>query len=188
MTVLFDFTTYSFFVPQTQRDVSILKYCLSLSLTLIQGWKNSFIKSSVYLQNLKRTATILFTALYLLASTGVLVGQHLCMDRVKETKLFKKAESNCGMSMAMHQDMEEGCCDDEWALKILEDEQQMSFGSNAPIAVYHLLYETSFNELLFSITLEDDQVEMINTGPPDINEPDLFILHSSLKIPTALQS
>ncbi len=107
------------------------------------------------------------------------------MDRVKGTALFKKVESDCGMDMDIHM---EGCCDDEWALKIVEDEQQVVYGSDTPTGVYHLLYEVPFNELLPSETFQEAEVEVNNTGPPDVHEPDLFILYSSLKIPFALQS
>lgn len=140
--------------------------------------------------SLKRTATILFTALYLLASSGILVGQHLCMGRVKETALFKKVEKNCGMSMEMHGEMEgmEGCCDDEWVLQKVEDEQQVSSVNEIPTTNYHLLYETPFNEFIALLISQEEDVEVQNTGPPDISAPDLFILYHTLKIPSALQS
>lgn len=122
-----------------------------------------------------------------MASSGILVGQHLCMDRVKEVKLFAKSEKDCGMTQEMHDDMPD-CCDDEWALEILEDDQQITVSTDAPNAVYHLLFEvpfTDFESLLVSI---EDKVEVKNTGPPDIPTPDLTILYHSLKIPAALQS
>ena len=125
--------------------------------------------------------------LYLLASSGVLMGNHLCMGRVKDTALFSKVEKSCGMSMEMHKDME-GCCDDEWSLEKVEDDQQVSTAQNIPDANYHLLYEVPFNELLSSLVSLEDEIEINNTGPPDIPAPDLFILYHNLKIPSALQS
>lgn len=160
---------------------------LNGSNILSRGVSNPYSETSVYLQRLKRTATILFTMLYLLSSSGILVGQHLCMDRVKETSLFKKVESKCGMDMHMHADMED-CCDDKWALKIIEDDQQISVSSDVPSAVYHLLFEIPFVDFEALVLAQQDKVEVNNTGPPDIPKPDLTILYHSLKIPAALQS
>ncbi len=63
---------------------------------------------------MKKTVTILFTALYLLTTSGVLVGQHLCMGRVKESALFKKVEKQCMGMPEMHMTMKD-CCHDEWS-------------------------------------------------------------------------
>lgn len=112
------------------------------------------------------------------------------MGRVKETALFKKVEKNCGMSMEMHAEMEgmDDCCDDEWALQKVEDDQQISLAKDIPSANYHLLYETPLNEFIAQLTSQEEEIETKNTGPPDISTPDLFILYHSLKIPAALQS
>jgi len=139
------------------------------------------------LTKLKRNATILFTVFYLLASSGVMVGQHLCMGRVQETSLFKKVEKQCGMSMEMHQDMKD-CCENEWSLEKVEDDQQVSIGLELADADYNLLYEIPFNEIVASLNTTEEVVLFQNTGPPDISEPDLFILYHSLKIPSDLQS
>ncbi|GAB5527260.1 MAG: hypothetical protein Roseis2KO_51320 [Roseivirga sp.] len=146
-----------------------------------------FIKSCVYLQSVKRATTILFTLVYFVTTSGVLMGQHLCMGRVKERAVFQKVVTDCGMGMEAHKDMK-GCCDDEWELQKVEDDQQVSSGSDAPKASYHLLYETPYNELLPLLAAQTEVQDVRNTGPPDIPEPDLFILYQSLKIPFALQS
>jgi hypothetical protein len=115
------------------------------------------------------------------------MGQHLCMGSVKNTAIFQKVEASCGMSMEMHKDMK-GCCDDEWVLKKVEDDQQVTAGSDAPRGLYHLLYEVPFNDLVPALIAQSDEVEVKNTGPPDIAAPDLFLLYQSLKIPFAVQS
>jgi len=165
---------------------------LPTTLTLFNKTQKSktdepYFKTSVYLSSLKRTAIILFTALYLLTTSGIMIGQHLCMGRVKETTLFKKVDKQCGMSIEMHKDME-GCCDNELLLKKVEDDQQISVAKDLPLAEYHLLYEIPFNEFVTSIISEEKVVEVKNTGPPDIPMPGLFILYHSLKIPFVLQS
>lgn len=136
---------------------------------------------------LKRTLTILFVAVYFITSSGVLFGEHLCMGRVKESALFKKVERQCGMSMEMHTDMDH-CCDDQWSLKVVDDEQQMTAFQDAPFTNYHLLYEAPFSELVTLIIDQEDEVELKNTGPPDIHQPELYIFFHNLKIPSGLQS
>ncbi len=148
---------------------------------------NPLSKFCVYLHGLKRIATIAFVSFYLLASSGIMVGQHLCMGRVKETALFKKVEKQCGMSMEMHKDMK-GCCDNEWSLEKVEDDQQISVTQDSPKANYHLLYEVLLNNLVASLTSQEEEIEIKNTGPPDLGLPDFFILYHSLKIPSDLQS
>ncbi|MCE7993540.1 MAG: hypothetical protein HEP71_16250 [Roseivirga sp.] len=136
---------------------------------------------------MKRTATIVFTLVYFISTSGVLMGQHLCMGRVKESAIFQKVITDCGMGMEAHKDME-GCCDDEWSLEKVEDDQQVTAGSDAPKTAYHLLYETPLTELTPALISQADEFDVRNTGPPDIPEPGLFILYQSLKIPFALQS
>ena len=109
------------------------------------------------------------------------------MGRVKETALFKKVETQCGMSMDMHADMD-GCCDDRWDLKVVDDEQQMSAFQDAPLTNYHLLYETPFIELVTLVNDLKDEVELKNTGPPDPLQPELYLFYHNLKIPSGLQS
>ncbi len=109
------------------------------------------------------------------------------MGRVKDSALFKKVEKNCGMSMEMHQDME-GCCDDQWGLEIIEDVQQLTSFQDAPLTSYHLLYEVPFSELVTIIIDQQDKVELKNTGPPDIHQPEYYIFYHNLKIPSDSQS
>lgn len=137
--------------------------------------------------SLKRAATILFTLVYFVSTSGVLMGQHICMGRVKESAIFQKVESDCGMGMEAHKDMK-GCCEDEWSLEKVEDDQQVTQSSDAPKASYHVLYEVVLSDWLPLLASTDEISLVRNTGPPDIPEPDLFILYQSLKIPFALQS
>ena len=109
------------------------------------------------------------------------------MGRVKETSLFKKVDKQCGMSMEMHQEME-GCCDNKLSLEKVDEDQQITSIEDTPVANYHLLYEVPFDEFIASILLEEKTVEVNNTGPPDIPQPQLFILYHNLKIPSILQS
>ncbi len=137
--------------------------------------------------DLKRTLTIFFTALYFIASSGVLFGQHICMGRVQESALFTHADSQCGMSMEMHTGMD-GCCDNEWSLEIIEDDQQITAFQDAPNATFYLLFETSLTEYFLSLTEEQNHNEFNDSGPPDINTPELYLFYHNLKIPSGLQS
>ncbi len=109
------------------------------------------------------------------------------MGRVKEAALFAKVEKKCGIGMDMHKDMSD-CCDDEWALEKIEDDQQQTGQLSSPETNYHLLYEVPFNEIIASIISIEDEIEINDSGPPDISEPDLYLLFHNLKIPAALQS
>lgn len=90
------------------------------------------------------------------------------------------------MPMDMHQDME-GCCEDELLLKKIEDQQQLTSSKEAPKADYHLLYEAPFAEMTVILVDQAEEIEVNNTGPPDVPEPGLYILYHNLKLP-ALQS
>jgi len=73
-------------------------------------------------------------------------------------------------------------------LEIVEDDQQISVGTDTPIGIYHLLFEVPYSDFELLMTSQEDKVEVNNTGPPDIPAQDLTILYHSLKIPAALQS
>lgn len=151
-------------------------------MSWFQAVLNKFSKSCVYCQSLKRLVTILFTITYLVTTSGVLTGQHLCMGRVKHRAVFEKPASDCGMGMEMEKDTE-GCCDDEWILQKVEDDQQVSAEKTLPKATYHLLYEVPLYDWQLTLSQQTDESEIRNTGPPDIPHPDLNILYHSLKIP-----
>lgn len=91
------------------------------------------------------------------------------------------------MSAEMHKSMKD-CCEDEWSLKKIEDNQQASTHNEIPNANYFLLYEVPFSTFLVVMDKQEEKVEVKNTGPPDIPKPDLYIAYHSLKIPSALQS
>ena len=132
-------------------------------------------------------ATILFSFVYLMATSGILVGQHLCMDRVKDIALFQKVEKKCGMTDEEHEGLMH-CCEDNWSLEKVEDVQQASSLKKAPDTRYHLLYAITLGELIIDLNSQEEEVEVNNTGPPDLVPPDLNILFHNLKIPAALQS
>ncbi|MEC7754946.1 MULTISPECIES: hypothetical protein [Roseivirga] len=136
---------------------------------------------------MKKTVTIGLTMLYLITSVGLLFGQHLCMGRVQEKAIFKKVEFRCGMSMEMHKGMED-CCDDEWTLEIVDDEQQVTAFQKAPLASYHLLFETGFSDPLLSAGIHLNEQTIFDTGPPEVIHPDLYLFYHNLKIPSGLQS
>ncbi|MGW8121406.1 HYC_CC_PP family protein [Roseivirga echinicomitans] len=134
---------------------------------------------------MKKSVTILFTLLYMFASTGMLVGQHICMGSIKEAALLNQQKKECTMSADMHKSMKD-CCQDEWSLTKIEDNQQASALSNIPNANYHLLYEVPYSTFLVLLDEQEEKVEVKNTGPPDIPKPELYIAYHSLKIPSAL--
>ncbi len=125
--------------------------------------------------------------LYLTSTTGIMVGQHLCMGRLKQASLFTEVKKDCGMSMDMHGMMDD-CCDDELVLEIVDDSQQQVLSEEAPAADYSLLYDTAFSLLVDLHSVQENDVELNDSGPPDLGIPDRYILFHNLKIPAALQS
>ena len=139
------------------------------------------------MHNLKRAATILFSFVYLMATSGILVGQHLCMGRIKYSALFQKTEKKCCMSGEEHEGLMP-CCEDTWSLEKVEDDQQADSLKKAPDTRYHLLYAITFSELIVNFRSQEEELEVNDTGPPDWVPIDLNILFHNLKIPAALQS
>ena len=139
------------------------------------------------MHDLKRAATILFSFVYLMATSGILVGQHLCMGRVKHSALFQKTEKKCGMSGEEHKGLMP-CCEDVWSLEKVEDDQQAGSLKKAPDTRYHLLYAITFSELIVNPGSQEEELEVNDTGPPHWIPADLNILFHNLKIPAALQS
>ena len=139
------------------------------------------------MQDLRRAATILFSFVYLMATSGILVGQHRCMGRVKNARLFQKTEKKC-VSGEQHEGLMP-CCEDTWSLEKVEDDQQASSFKKAPDTRYHLLYAITFSELIVNPAgSQEEELEVNDTGPPDLAPTDLNILFHNLKIPVALQS
>ncbi|MCE7994922.1 MAG: hypothetical protein HEP71_23295 [Roseivirga sp.] len=105
------------------------------------------------------------------------------MGEVKERALFKKASEDCEMMMMEHHQKGD-CCEDEWHLQKVENDHQVSYTVNAPNGVFYLLYDVSTVELPQNLAETNQWTETNINGPPDIQEPPLFILFHSLKIPT----
>ena len=81
------------------------------------------------------------------------------------------------------------CCEDVWSLEKVEDDQQAGSFKKAPDTRYHLLYVITFSELIVNPAgLQEGELEVNNTDPPDWAPTDLNILFHNLKIPAALQS
>lgn len=105
------------------------------------------------------------------------------MGEVKERALFKKASEDCEMMMIEHHQKGD-CCEDEWYLQKLETDHQTSHFNTISDGIFYVLYDVSLGEIPLSITETNQWTELKNNGPPDIQEPPLFILFHSLKIPT----
>lgn len=109
------------------------------------------------------------------------------MGRVNESALFKKVDTKCGMDMDMHMDMDD-CCDDEWSVEIVDDEQQLTNSLTAPKANYFVLYELVLPELALETSATDSTIVLADNGPPDKATPPLYLYYSNIKIPSDLHS
>lgn len=109
------------------------------------------------------------------------------MGRVSEAALYQKVETKCGMSSDMHKDMDH-CCDDEWALEIIDDVQSASDYLKAPTTTYSILAEVFWAELQFDDLDAEIDILKNDTGPPLSSYPELYLFYSNIKIPSELQS
>ena len=89
--------------------------------------------------------------------------------------------------MDMHMDMDD-CCDDEWSVEIVDDEQQFSNSLTAPKGNYFVLYEVAIPELILDSTDTDSTILVADNGPPDKANPPLYLFYNNIKIPADLQS
>lgn len=91
------------------------------------------------------------------------------------------------MSSDMHKDMD-GCCDDDWSVKIIEDEQQLSNNLQAPKANFFVLYEV----LIPNLTPQGESIQkktvFSSEGPPIHLGPPLYLYFQNLKLPADQQS
>ena len=138
-------------------------------------------------ERLKRFLTIAFTLIYTVSTSGILIGQHLCMGRVNHSALFKQVDAKCGMTAEMHPETD-GCCEDDWSLEIVEDEQQFGSSIKAPKANFHLLYEIQIPSFISKINEPLGNVFLDDKGPPDKVEIPLYLFYNTLKIPADIQS
>lgn len=134
---------------------------------------------------MKRGLSILLALIYLTTSAGVIIGEHICMGEVKERALYKKASEDCEMMMMEHHQKGD-CCEDEWYLQKLETDHQTNQFNSISDGIFYVLYDVPLGELPQRITETNQWTEIKNNGPPDRQEPPLFILFNSLKIPTEL--
>lgn len=107
------------------------------------------------------------------------------MDRVVKSSLFKKVNEDCGMEMPMEM---EDCCDDEWSLEIIEDEQQLSDILQTPKGSFFVIYEIRLPEFIFGVSETAEKPFLTAHGPPNKVTPPLYVYYHSLKIPSDLQS
>lgn len=91
------------------------------------------------------------------------------------------------MSELMHGSME-NCCDDEWTLEIIEDEQQMSNSLHAPKASFFVLFEIILPDVTSELNEDGQALILHDNAPPDKVSPPLYLFYRQLKLPVTLQS
>ena len=74
---------------------------------------------------MKKAVVAIWLVIYLAVSTGVLVSDHYCMNRLASTKLFSATSKTCG-KCGMTTERSHGCCRDEWRIVKMDDDQRLS--------------------------------------------------------------
>src|SRR5688572_16772838 len=82
---------------------------------------------------MKKITVVILLLCYLVASAGVIVNFHFCMDELASAKLFEKKSKKCG-NCGMHSETSNGCCRDEVQVIKMEDDQKVaeSFSYSLP--------------------------------------------------------
>ena len=123
---------------------------------------------------MKRSASLILSLVYLLASVGVMVNVHYCGGKVMDVKLFSAVESCCGDE----EPKSLKCCHEENLVFQLDDEQTVS----------HSLFELNDLQPMALIPIlfvldDGDDAKMLKIGveldrpPPD--GPPSWLLHCS---------
>ncbi|MBL7839897.1 MAG: hypothetical protein JNJ75_07150 [Cyclobacteriaceae bacterium] len=82
---------------------------------------------------------IAFMCIYLLMSVGVAKTTHYCMGREKSTKVFSFESKKCPCSAFLPQN--NGCCEDEHELLIVDDFQTPAPSLAPPVADFFMIEE-----------------------------------------------
>jgi len=121
-----------------------------------------------------RTATLLLSILYVLASAKIAVNIHFCKGEFEYIELLALSGSCCCDEM---QDMH-NCCEDKMLLFQIDEEQHSSQSLKIfPVPVVNLKVFTSFNSLAQATK---DVVKHQHSGLPPPKGPPIYILHTTL--------
>ncbi|HMV09980.1 MAG TPA: hypothetical protein PK325_09190 [Cyclobacteriaceae bacterium] len=107
---------------------------------------------------------IAFMCIYLLMSVGVAKTTHYCMGREKSTKVFSFESKKCPCSAFLPKN--NGCCEDEHELLIIDDSQTPAPSLAPPVANYFVIEEIQYREIAKEIAYASSQFIVEEFAPP----------------------
>lgn len=118
---------------------------------------------------------IAFMCIYLLMSVGVAKTTHYCMGREKSTKVFSFESKKCPCSAFLPQN--NGCCEDEHELLIVDDFQTTAPSLAPPTADFFVIEEIRQPDIEIEIAYTSTRLIQQDFAPPP-KEP-LFKINCS---------
>lgn len=131
---------------------------------------------------MKKLSIFILAIIYLAVSSGVVISQHFCMNRLDSVQWFASQAADecgrCGMSM----DDAHGCCHDQVDLVKLQNDQQQAFATFFHFTAPAVLPPAPISFLLTTFPSQDIHNDYLAHGPPLWPDDDLCILNSVFRI------
>ncbi len=131
---------------------------------------------------MKKLSVIILAICYLAVSSGVVISQHFCMNRLDSVQYFSVQANDecgrCGMSM----EEAHGCCHDKVDLVKLQNDQQQAFATLFQFSAPATLPPTPIHFLLTTPPTQEIYIDNLAHAPPFLPDDDLCILNSVFRI------
>lgn len=131
---------------------------------------------------MKKLSIFILAICYLAVSSGVVISQHFCMNRLDSVQWFASQTPDecgrCGMSM----EDAHGCCHDQVDLVKLQNDQQQAFATFFQFSAPAVLPPSPVALLLSPFPSQDIYIDNLAHSPPLLPDDDLCILNSVFRI------
>ncbi len=118
---------------------------------------------------------------YLVASSGVIVNFHYCMNSLASTGIFEPQSKKCG-KCGMHTGDSDGCCRDESKMIKMENDQQPSSSFSYVLPSLSTLLAEPSDFIFVSIFNTPSSTYFTNLSPPLLSEQDTYLQNGVFRI------
>ncbi len=118
---------------------------------------------------------------YLVASSGVIINFHYCMNNLASTGIFEPESKKCGQC-GMHTDDSNGCCRDESKMVKMQNDQQPSSSLSYVLPSLSTLLHLPSNFIVVSIFNISAAKYFISHSPPLLSEQDRYLQNGVFRI------
>lgn len=130
---------------------------------------------------MKKLSIFILAICYLAVSSGVVISQHFCMNRLDSVQWFATDTPDecgrCGMSM----EEAHGCCHDQVDLVKLQNDQQQAFATLFQFSAPAVLPPTPIGFFSTTFPSQDIYIDNLAHAPP-LPDDDLCIMNSVFRI------